>query len=43
MTLKWLPGLPLVVLVFLTAFLMRDAKPDPTATPEAMQRLALSE
>ncbi len=41
MTLKWLPGLPLIGLVFLTAFMMRDAKPDPSPTPEAEQRLAL--
>lgn len=43
MTLKWMPGLPMIVLVFLTAFLMRDDPPANAAPHEAMHRIAMSD
>jgi hypothetical protein len=47
MTLKWMPGLPMIVLVFLTAFLMREDHPAQVTTPEALpepvQTIAMSD
>jgi hypothetical protein len=43
MKLTWMPGLPMVVLVFLTAFLTRNDQPSQVTMPEAVQQVAMSD